>query len=217
MRLQQSHLFRHQAGELPLHRRHLLPRIGHRHQSQTDHVRSALSETLYCADQQQVHHPPRGIRRPAHQVYCPPPVMLGPINRGKGDKGTWPSRLLASHTCYQVRHRILRKVFASQLRFSKSVSAGGSLRQPVERPMLKPISAACLPALRSNQALERGSNCSNTSLGGTPSYHWMATPSRSARRQLVRTLAMAEPERVNACGESRASSPILKTCRPRAR
>src|SRR5258708_10320513 len=76
-------------------------------------------------------------------------------------------------------------------------------------PVLKPVSAACEPALCSSQALETCSSCCITSEGGTPSYQEMLTPSRSARRQLVRTLAIAEPCRVKGYGERIASSPIF--------
>src|SRR5260370_9161399 len=84
-------------------------------------------------------------------------------------------------------------------------------------PVLKLVSDVFLPALCSNQALETCSRCCTTHMGGTPSYQCRTTPSRSARRELVRTLARAEPRRVKVWGWRIASSPILKACKLRAR
>src|SRR6266487_5881932 len=67
-------------------------------------------------------------------------------------------------------------------------------------PVLNPVSSACEPALYSSQVLETCSSCCITSLEGTPWYQWSVTPSRSARRLLIRTLAIAEPRRVKVWG-----------------
>src|SRR2546425_12912230 len=67
---------------------------------------------------------------------------------------------------------------------------------PSNLPVLNPVSAVCSPALCSSQALETCSSCCITSEGGAPSYQEMRTASRSARRQLVRTFAIAEPCRL---------------------
>src|SRR5260370_9814181 len=77
-------------------------------------------------------------------------------------------------------------------------------------PVLKLVSDVFLPALCSNQALETCSRCCITAMEGTPSYQCRTTPSRSARRALVRTLPRAEPRRERDCGWRVASPPISK-------
>src|SRR5260370_16339447 len=84
-------------------------------------------------------------------------------------------------------------------------------------PVLKLVSDVFLPGLCSNQALETCSRCCITAMEGTPSYQCRTTPSRSARRALVRTLARAEPRRVKVWGWRIASSPILNAYNLRAR